>query len=80
MIAQEFGIKKEKIFLGSKLIQDFGMDSLDAVALTMALEEEFDLEIPDEDAEKIQTVQQIVEYISKARGTIPRFEKKKGAK
>ena len=48
----------------SKFIEDLGADSLDVVELVMALEEEFDIEIPDEDAEKITTVQQAIDYVN----------------
>jgi acyl carrier protein len=52
----------------ASFVDDLGADSLDTVELVMALEEEFDMEIPDEDAEKIRTVQQAIEHIKKAKG------------
>ena len=54
---------------GASFIDDLGADSLDIVELVMAMEEEFDIEIPDEDAEKIQTVGQAIEYIEKAQAS-----------
>ena len=63
IIAKELGIEKEEIKLDSRLAEDLGADSLDAVELIMALEEEFDIEIPDADAEKVVTVGDVVEYI-----------------
>lgn len=64
IIADQLEINYQKIKLSSHFMNDLGVDSLDAVELVMALEEEFDIEIPDEDAEKIQTVNQVVKYIS----------------
>ncbi|MFM5887298.1 MAG: acyl carrier protein [Dolichospermum sp.] len=55
--------KPEKVIPGASFIDDLGADSLDTVELVMALEEEFDIEIPDEEAEKITTVQAVVDYI-----------------
>ena len=63
MLAEQFGVEEEKITEESSFIDDLGADSLDIVELIMALEEEFDLEIPDEDAEKVVTVGDVVEYI-----------------
>ena len=57
--------KPEKVIPEASFIDDLGADSLDTVELVMALEEEFDIEIPDEAAEKITTVQETVEYIEK---------------
>ncbi|NEU72944.1 acyl carrier protein [Hassallia byssoidea VB512170] len=65
IIAEQLSVEADTITLSSNFIQDLGADSLDAVELVMALEEEFDIEIPDEAAEKITTVQQAVDYISK---------------
>jgi acyl carrier protein len=56
-------VEKEQITPGANVIDDLGADSLDIVELVMALEESFDLEIPDEDAEKIRTVQDILSYL-----------------
>jgi acyl carrier protein len=63
IIANQLGVDKEQITPGANVIDDLGADSLDIVELVMALEESFDLEIPDEDAEKIRTVQDILSYL-----------------
>ena len=65
-IADQLSIDEEDIAMDSSFVDDLGADSLDIVELIMALEEEFDIEIPDEDAEKISTVRDVVDYI-KAR-------------
>ncbi len=65
-IAEQLSIDENEITMESGFVDDLGADSLDIVELIMALEEEFDMEIPDEDAEKIATVGDVVEYI-KAR-------------
>ena len=68
IIAEQLGVKKEEITEESKFIDDLGADSLDTVELVMALEEEFGIEIPDEDAEKMVTVGEAAKYIaSKAK-------------
>ena len=64
IIVTQLGVKAEEVKNESKFIDDLGADSLDTVELVMALEEEFDLEIADEDAEKISTVNEAVEYIN----------------
>ncbi|MBI6875032.1 acyl carrier protein [Clostridium aciditolerans] len=63
LISEQLGIDAEEVNMESSFIDDLGADSLDIVELIMALETEFDLEIPDEDAEKITTVSDVVEYI-----------------
>ena len=63
IIADQLGLTEEEIKPDSKFIEDLGADSLDIVELIMAMEEEFQTEIPDEEAEKITTVQQAVDYI-----------------
>ena len=63
IIADQLGIDEEEIVSDASFIDDLGADSLDLVELIMALEEEFDMEIPDEDAEKIKTVGDAVDYI-----------------
>jgi len=63
IIAEQLGVKKEEITEQSKFIDDLGADSLDTVELVMALEEEFGIEIPDEDAEKMVTVGEAAKYI-----------------
>ena len=63
VIIDKLGIEDGKIESGSSFVDDLGADSLDTVELIMQLEEEFGIEIPDEDAEKITTVQAAVDYI-----------------
>ena len=63
IVADQLGIDEEEVQLESAFIDDLGADSLDIVELVMALEDEFKLEIPDEDAEKIVTVENAVAYI-----------------
>jgi acyl carrier protein len=64
IVAEQLGVKDEKITPNANFADDLGADSLDTVELVMALEEEFDIEIPDEAAEKITTVQEAVDYIN----------------
>jgi len=63
IIAEQLGVEEEDITPDSSFVEDLGADSLDTVELVMAFEEEFGIEIPDEDAEKILTVQNVVDYI-----------------
>jgi acyl carrier protein len=63
IIVEQLGVKPEQVVPAASLIDDLGADSLDTVELVMALEEEFETEIPDEEAEKIRTVGQIIDYI-----------------
>ena len=63
IIVEQLGVKEEDLRPEASFIDDLGADSLDTVELVMALEEEFDTEIPDEDAEKIRTVKDIYDYI-----------------
>ena len=63
IIAEQLGVDEDDIAMESSFIDDLGADSLDIVELIMALEEEFDMEIPDANAEKIVTVADVVEYI-----------------
>jgi acyl carrier protein len=63
IIAEQLGVKKEEVTEEAKFIDDLGADSLDTVELVMALEEEFGIEIPDEDAEKMVTVNEAIKYI-----------------
>ena len=65
IVAEQLGTKEADVKNTSSFVDDLGADSLDTVELVMALEEEFDCEIPDEEAEKITTVQQAVDYINK---------------
>ncbi|GAB4436150.1 MAG: acyl carrier protein [bacterium] len=63
IIVQQLGVSEDEVKLESSFIEDLGADSLDTVELVMAFEEAFGLEIPDEDAEKIRTVKDAVDYI-----------------
>lgn len=63
IIAEQLGVDASEVKLESSFVDNLGADSLDIVELVMALEEEFDIEIPDEDAEKVSTVGDVVEYI-----------------
>jgi acyl carrier protein len=63
IVCDQLGVSREKVTPETHFINDLGADSLDTVELVMALEEEFDTEIPDEQAEKIQTVGQAIDYI-----------------
>lgn len=63
IIVEQLGVDESEVTMDASFIDDLGADSLDIVELIMALEEEFDLEIPDKDAEKITTVGDAVEYI-----------------
>ena len=65
IIVEQLSVDKEKVVPGASFVDDLGADSLDLVELIMAMEEEFDVEIPDEDAEKIATVQDAIDYIAK---------------
>jgi len=65
IIVEQLGVDPEQVSGEAAFVEDLGADSLDTVELVMALEEEFDLEIPDEEAEKIVTVGDAVEYIEK---------------
>lgn len=64
IIVEQLGVKEEEVTPEASFVDDLGADSLDTVELVMALEEEFECEIPDEEAEKITTVQQAVDYIN----------------
>jgi acyl carrier protein len=63
IIVEQLSVKPDQVTTEAKFIEDLGADSLDTVELVMALEEEFDAEIPDEEAEKLQTVGEVVKYI-----------------
>lgn len=63
IIVDQLGVEADEVNLESSFIEDLGADSLDIVELIMALEEEFEIEVPDEDAEKLTTVGSAVEYI-----------------
>jgi acyl carrier protein len=64
IVAEQLGVEESQVVPEASFMDDLGADSLDTVELVMALEEEFDIEIPDEDAEKIQSVQDAIDYIT----------------
>ncbi len=68
IIVDQLGISPDEVTLDAKFVDDLGADSLDIVELIMAFEEEFEIEIPDEDAEKIETVGDAVRYIEERIG------------
>lgn len=68
VVTEQLGVEEAQVVPAASFSGDLGADSLDTVELVMALEEEFDCEIPDEEAEKITTVGQAVDYIEKAQG------------
>jgi acyl carrier protein len=68
IIVEQLGVKEEQVVNTASFVDDLGADSLDTVELVMALEEEFECEIPDEDAEKITTVQQAIDYVTSHLG------------
>ena len=67
IIAEQLGIKTDEIKNDASFVDDLGADSLDTVELVMALEEEFETEIPDEEAEKITTVQNAIDYVTASK-------------
>ena len=68
IVAESLGISVDEIGTSASFIDDLGADSLDIVELVMAIEKAFDLEIPDEDAEKIATVQDAIDYVTSQKG------------
>jgi acyl carrier protein len=64
IIAENLGVDENKVVPEASFVEDLGADSLDTVELVMALEEQFDMEIPDEDAQKILTVQDAIDYVA----------------
>ncbi len=64
IVAEQLGVKEEDVKNEASFVEDLGADSLDTVELVMALEEEFETEIPDEEAEKITTVQLAIDYVN----------------
>ena len=67
VVVEQLNVNEGEVKSESKFVDDLGADSLDVVELVMALEEKFEIEIPDEDAEKIKTVKDVVDYIDKAK-------------
>ncbi len=63
IICDQLGVLEEEVTPESRYVEDLGADSLDVVELIMAMEEEFEVEIPDEEAEKLQTVRQTIDYL-----------------
>ena len=68
IIVEQLSVDREKVVSGASFVDDLGVDSLDLVELIMAMEEEFDVEIPDEEAEKIVTVQNAIDFVAKIQG------------
>ena len=68
LIVEQLGVSKDEIVMKASFIDDLGADSLDIVELVMSMEEEFDIEIPDEDAEKIQTIGDAIAYLEERLG------------
>ena len=64
IVIEQLGVKEEEVTTTASFVEDLGADSLDTVELVMALEEEFECEIPDEEAEKITTVQSAIDYVN----------------
>ncbi len=82
IVAEQLGVKEDEVTNDASFVDDLGADSLDTVELVMALEEEFETEIPDEEAEKITTVQQAIDFVTarqsdsyepRARRQLPRL-------
>jgi acyl carrier protein len=69
IVAEQMGVDKEKVSRETSFVNDLGADSLDQVELVMELEEEFDIDIPDDSAEKIQTVGQAIDFIEQAQSS-----------
>jgi acyl carrier protein len=67
IIVEQLSVEKDKVVPNASFVDDLGADSLDLVELIMAMEEGFDIEIPDEDAEKIVTVQDAIDYVKKLK-------------
>ena len=67
IIVEQLGVNPEQVTPQAKFIEDLGADSLDTVELVMAFEEEFNVEVPDEEAEKLQTVGDVIKYIEEAQ-------------
>ena len=68
IIVDQLGVSAEQVTLEAKFVEDLGADSLDTVELVMALEEEFDIEVPDDEAEKLQAVSDVVAFITSKKG------------
>ncbi len=68
IIVEQLSVEKDKVVPNASFVDDLGADSLDLVELIMAMEENFDIEIPDEDAEGISTVKDAIDYVNKLKG------------
>ncbi len=68
IIVEQLGVNEEQVVPDAKFIEDLGADSLDTVELVMAFEEEFSIEVPDEEAEKLQTVGDVTKYVNANKG------------
>ena len=68
IIVEQLGVNADQVTREAKMIEDLGADSLDAVELVIAIEEEFGIEVPDEQAEKLQAVGDIIDYVEKTTG------------
>lgn len=68
IIVDQLGVNADQVTPEAKFIEDLGADSLDTVELVMAFEEEFEIEVPDEEAEKLQSVGDVISYVNKAQG------------
>jgi acyl carrier protein len=68
IIVDQLGVSADQVTLEAKFVEDLGADSLDTVELVMALEEEFDVEVPDDEAEKLQAVSDVVNFITSKKG------------
>ena len=68
IIVEELGVERDKLTPGASFMEDLGADSLDTVELVMAFEKEFDIDIPDEEAEKLRTVGQALQYLHDKMG------------
>ena len=68
IIVEQLGVNADQVVADAKFIEDLGADSLDTVELVMAFEEEFDIEVPDEDAEKLMSVGDVTKYIDEHKG------------
>ena len=66
IIVEQLGVNEEQVTPDAKFIEDLGADSLDTVELVMAFEEEFEIDVPDEEAEKLQSVGDVINYVEKA--------------
>jgi acyl carrier protein len=68
IIVDQLGVSADQVTADAKFVEDLGADSLDTVELVMALEEEFDVEVPDDEAEKLQAVKDVVSFITSKKG------------